>query len=126
MIRRPPRSTLFPYTTLFRSVVQEGNQTGIILKALKLPIGKFNCEAADILVLLPIGYPDCAPDMFYASPHLTLNCTGQIPKACTAQHTYAGRVWQRWSRHNNAWRSGIDGLRTMLARVQTALAEAQA
>src|SRR2546422_4124639 len=24
MIRRPPRSTLFPYTTLFRSVVAEG------------------------------------------------------------------------------------------------------
>src|SRR5687767_15572608 len=25
MIRRPPRSTLFPYTTLFRSLVVEGN-----------------------------------------------------------------------------------------------------
>src|SRR5438874_9599825 len=25
MIRRPPRSTLFPYTTLFRSVVLAGN-----------------------------------------------------------------------------------------------------
>src|SRR5258707_11833689 len=25
MIRRPPRSTLFPYTTLFRSVVREAN-----------------------------------------------------------------------------------------------------
>src|SRR2546430_13575929 len=25
MIRRPPRSTLFPYTTLFRSVVHAGN-----------------------------------------------------------------------------------------------------
>src|SRR2546425_5556459 len=24
MIRRPPRSTLFPYTTLFRSVLKEG------------------------------------------------------------------------------------------------------
>src|SRR2546427_9635158 len=24
MIRRPPRSTLFPYTTLFRSIVKEG------------------------------------------------------------------------------------------------------
>src|SRR2546426_3554821 len=24
MIRRPPRSTLFPYTTLFRSIVQKG------------------------------------------------------------------------------------------------------
>src|SRR2546430_10395959 len=30
MIRRPPRSTLFPYTTLFRSVVpvQRGEPTG--------------------------------------------------------------------------------------------------
>src|SRR3712207_8842448 len=26
MIRRPPRSTLFPYTTLFRSVVQHEGQ----------------------------------------------------------------------------------------------------
>src|SRR2546430_12920386 len=25
MIRRPPRSTLFPYTTLFRSVVDQGS-----------------------------------------------------------------------------------------------------
>src|SRR3989441_4697461 len=25
MIRRPPRSTLFPYTTLFRSVIMDGN-----------------------------------------------------------------------------------------------------
>src|SRR3712207_8160090 len=28
MIRRPPRSTLFPYTTLFRSVVAEGFEAG--------------------------------------------------------------------------------------------------
>src|SRR3712207_8077890 len=27
MIRRPPRSTLFPYTTLFRSEVQQGLAT---------------------------------------------------------------------------------------------------
>src|SRR3989442_11260529 len=27
MIRRPPRSTLFPYTTLFRSLVAKGNQS---------------------------------------------------------------------------------------------------
>src|SRR2546430_4586522 len=26
MIRRPPRSTLFPYTTLFRSPVREGDR----------------------------------------------------------------------------------------------------
>src|SRR2546426_9307523 len=28
MIRRPPRSTLFPYTTLFRSVVQPSERDG--------------------------------------------------------------------------------------------------
>src|SRR3712207_9558119 len=28
MIRRPPRSTLFPYTTLFRSIVVVGNARG--------------------------------------------------------------------------------------------------
>src|SRR5256885_15841887 len=28
MIRRPPRSTLFPYTTLFRSVVKEAEVEG--------------------------------------------------------------------------------------------------
>src|SRR5256885_16928227 len=28
MIRRPPRSTLFPYTTLFRSLRNQGGQTG--------------------------------------------------------------------------------------------------
>src|SRR2546430_13211796 len=28
MIRRPPRSTLFPYTTLFRSVCEEAHRAG--------------------------------------------------------------------------------------------------
>src|SRR3712207_9271323 len=28
MIRRPPRSTLFPYTTLFRSVLDAGGRLG--------------------------------------------------------------------------------------------------
>src|SRR5688572_30940209 len=31
MIRRPPRSTLFPYTTLFRSAEQPGLPPGCIL-----------------------------------------------------------------------------------------------
>src|SRR5258707_3926097 len=34
MIRRPPRSTLFPYTTLFRSRAREGEQSvhgGVVL-----------------------------------------------------------------------------------------------
>src|SRR5260370_5389225 len=30
MIRRPPRSTLFPYTTLFRSVEAQSDQSGVV------------------------------------------------------------------------------------------------
>src|SRR3712207_9206881 len=30
MIRRPPRSTLFPYTTLFRSIVTHGDADGLV------------------------------------------------------------------------------------------------
>src|SRR5258707_12322316 len=32
MIRRPPRSTLFPYTTLFRSLVAKGARIGESLR----------------------------------------------------------------------------------------------
>src|SRR2546430_3932205 len=36
MIRRPPRSTLFPYTTLFRSQVGFGSQPGTATHTLPL------------------------------------------------------------------------------------------
>src|SRR2546429_4236467 len=32
MIRRPPRSTLFPYTTLFRSALLQRNLSGVALQ----------------------------------------------------------------------------------------------
>src|SRR5256885_5024661 len=41
MIRRPPRSTLFPYTTLFRSLVVRGarpTDTGAYLNGQRIPI----------------------------------------------------------------------------------------
>src|SRR5258707_5949846 len=45
MIRRPPRSTLFPYTTLFRSVLAIGNPGDAMLfsvtKGIVSAVGKF-------------------------------------------------------------------------------------
>src|SRR3712207_6891364 len=46
MIRRPPRSTLFPYTTLFRSILGLGNRRG-------LPPGR--SSAPEEFALLAIG-----------------------------------------------------------------------
>src|SRR2546429_3484969 len=39
MIRRPPRSTLFPYTTLFRSCIQQ------VMRVLLLNLGEASLEA---------------------------------------------------------------------------------
>src|SRR5258708_35947263 len=44
MIRRPPRSTLFPYTTLFRSIVATNGYTGAVMPWLRrrlIPLGSY-------------------------------------------------------------------------------------
>src|SRR2546422_2864874 len=48
MIRRPPRSTLFPYTTLFRS-----GFSGIRARGSRKKSGSFGCETMDINSLAP-------------------------------------------------------------------------
>src|SRR3712207_4661100 len=49
MIRRPPRSTLFPYTTLFRSGVWNRGAAGLVVNVLALAYGVF----AIVLLLKP-------------------------------------------------------------------------
>src|SRR5260370_23417920 len=56
MIRRPPRSTLFPYTTLFRSLIRVRN-----IRALN---GRFNTSITH------------AYSIVIGSKHITLNATG--------------------------------------------------
>src|SRR3712207_7302662 len=52
MIRRPPRSTLFPYTTLFRSVVTDER-----VAALHLPALREGLEEAGVAVAAEIAVP---------------------------------------------------------------------
>src|SRR3712207_7383084 len=47
MIRRPPRSTLFPYTTLFRSVLTDPSYAGQIVTMTSPQIGNYGIAAAD-------------------------------------------------------------------------------
>src|SRR5438477_9755070 len=46
MIRRPPRSTLFPYTTLFRSIVPH-HGVAPVLQPLRGPVDQPRVRAAD-------------------------------------------------------------------------------
>lgn len=101
--------------------VEEGGQKAIVLKGFDLPQNHFDISKADILILLPASYPDSAPDMFYALPWLKLSISSHYPRAADVALSFQGSSWQRWSRHNDQWRPGIDGIWTMLKRVETAL-----
>lgn len=99
----------------------DGNEKGVIFRDYTLPAGRFDQPKADILVLLPPGYPDVRPDMFFAIPWIKLSRSAQYPRAADQPHDFQGRRWQRWSRHNDQWRPGVDGIWTMLRRIDTAL-----
>src|SRR3712207_8941768 len=56
MIRRPPRSTLFPYTTLFRSLLFEHFREGCVVAVIDLgdlPAGPRPDQSVDDPLLLP-------------------------------------------------------------------------
>src|SRR3712207_8321209 len=81
MIRRPPRSTLFPYTTLFRSQANEFNDPapdGTEYVAVKLSVRNISA-----------GYPDVAEDRkstrlnsSYANISYAVFCLKKKNKAC--------------------------------------------
>ena len=106
-------------------IVTEKKQTALVLREVQLPQNRFQADKCDLLVMLPSGYPDAAPDMFYADPWLKIKGSDSFPYKADKAHQFAGRSWQRWSRHNSEWRAGVDGLRTFLQRVFTALESAQ-
>src|SRR3989441_7012783 len=59
MIRRPPRSTLFPYTTLFRSAWRAWRESGGAEPALLA--GHTLGEYTALVVAGAISFPDCLP-----------------------------------------------------------------
>lgn len=105
---------------IFNEVV-EGKQKGLVIKKYQLPKGKFDSSQVDLLILLRSGYPDIAPDMFYLFPWVKLISTKKYPKRADKPLNFNAKKWQRWSRHNNEWRRGVDGIWTMLKRVEKAM-----
>src|SRR2546429_7199207 len=97
MIRRPPRSTLFPYTTLFRSVpamvlqhvsgaVAGGVGGGIAIAAIVLAglVGKrkWALIAGSILQLLVIAAGVLLPAMYVRSEEHTSELQSRLHPVC--------------------------------------------
>lgn len=96
---------------------------GLIIRDYELPTGKFNYERTDLLILIPPGYPDNRPDMWYFNPPILLSPSNVPARQTQANINFEGKIWQRWSRHYPAqeWKSGEDGIYTYLKKVQHAL-----
>lgn len=105
--------------------VAAGAVNGLVFPDFRLPAGLFDHEASSVLIILPGGYPDLPPDMFFLNPWIRLAATKQYARCADQPHQFNNINWQRWSRHNNEWRRGKDGIWTMLKRVEHALQEAK-
>jgi hypothetical protein len=103
--------------------INDGARNGLIINNFPINEEKFKIKEASLLIILPNGYSDVAPDMFYFSPDLKLANSNTYPAAADVFENYFGVNWQRWSRHfdGNNWRSGIDGIESYIQRVITAL-----
>lgn len=101
----------------------DANRNGLIIRNYVLPKGKYNHERSDLLVLLPQGYPDTRPDMWYFFPAILLSQGNRPARQTQSTIAFEGKTWQRWSRHYpaNEWRSGVDGIHTYLKKIDTAL-----
>jgi E2/UBC family protein E len=93
----------------------------VIFRQYPLPVGHFDAARADILVILPPGYPDAPPDMFHLMPWVRIARRNAYPRAADQSVFFNGQNWQRWSRHNSEWRPGVDGIWSMLKRIDHAL-----
>src|SRR5260370_26191152 len=96
MIRRPPRSTLFPYTTLFRSIVPADAMSALIASAESGPMSRIISSAETV----PTCFTSASADeMILRSEehtselqsHLNLVCRLLLEKKKTARDPGAYR-----------------------------------
>jgi hypothetical protein len=101
--------------------VQQAGDIFVAIRDFTLPEA-YLPRSCTLLLKLPAAYPNANPDMFWTTPGIRLAGGGE-PVATQAIEVYLNQSWQRWSRHTNSWRPGIDNIQTKLRAVVSELAK---
>ncbi|MFI5089184.1 MAG: E2/UBC family protein [Terriglobales bacterium] len=99
-------------------VAEDGSVVNLVFRDYPVPPG-YNRSTTDLLVRIPLSYPDAGPDMFWTSPVLTL-ANGAAPQGSDLLETYMGQQWRRFSWHT-IWRPNIDNLHSYMHFVRRRL-----
>jgi hypothetical protein len=117
MLRGTDQLALSQRGLQFTADLEPDGFVALVVNPMRLPIG-LEPRAPSMLIRLPPGFPDAAPDMFYFNPAVTRTSAGTILGTEVTWTDSHGRSWQRWSRHIGAqWRPGIDNLDSYLAYI---------
>lgn len=94
----------------------------VVISNWPLPVG-YEPSEVDLLLRLPVGFPDTQPDMYWCDPPVRVAASGSYPPAADQMESYMGRTWQRFSRHlqTGAWQAGCDDLSSYLALIRQGL-----
>jgi Prokaryotic E2 family E len=102
-------------------VTEDGTVINLVFKGHPIPPG-YSCSTADLLIRIPLSYPDAGPDMFWTNPALKL-ANGAAPQNGDLLETYMGQQWRRFSWHTT-WRPNVDNLSSYMHFVRRRLERA--
>ena len=86
----------------------------LVIRAFPVNPAIYDCATCDLMVRIPAQYNIAALDMFYAAPPIRLK-SGAFPIQADQMEAFSGQQWQRFSRHLEHWRAGVDTIRAMLS-----------
>src|SRR2546422_11289625 len=95
MIRRPPRSTLFPYTTLFRSLLRRQGHILILLEDFREPLAARKLSLRHFIKL--IGAKLRKGRKFAVLSHIETQRTGHLPHRRSEERRVGKECRSRWS-----------------------------
>src|SRR2546425_10681911 len=107
MIRRPPRSTLFPYTTLFRSLASEISKRRHVLLRM-LEYGQVSMHVGHLpLTALEPNLRRNQGGAFRKDRQLQLRHASILPSPCLSRKRTGGQLIFQNGSQNHGMRSGV-------------------